>query len=87
MAWAPEPAPRPERKRERKRTTQHHYGATHQHLRRLRLAKYPICERCHEAFAEEAHHLVYPAKSVDDYQAVCKPCHRTITREAKRGGR
>lgn len=55
-----------------------HYGTTHRKLRKQRLAMHPICERCQNAYASCAHHLVYPAVSVDQYQALCRKCHDEI---------
>lgn len=57
-------------------TSREHYGTKHQKLRLQRLAQHPICERCQAAFSTQAHHLVYPARSVDDYQALCEGCHK-----------
>ena len=56
------------------------YGELHRKLRKQLLASNPICCRCANAFAVEAHHKVYPATSVNDYEAICKACHRAVHR-------
>jgi 5-methylcytosine-specific restriction endonuclease McrA len=63
-----------------RRKGREHYGTLHQKLRPVVLARNPICQACENALSEEADHLVYPALTADDYQALCKPCHRKKTR-------
>ena len=60
------------------------YGANHQKLREQRLNMFPFCEAkgC-QRFSEEAHHLCYPARSIDDYRALCLVCHDIETRGGK----
>ena len=56
-----------------------HYGTTHQKLRLQVLAMSPLCQYQFEGctgWSEEADHLVYPARSVDDYRSCCAHCHR-----------
>jgi hypothetical protein len=54
------------------------YDARHRKLRALRLNAHPLCESCGKQWSTVAHHLVYPAKTVDDYRAVCSGCHNAI---------
>ena len=58
--------------------TSTHYGTTHQKLRALLLSKYPICQLCESNASVEAHHIVYPARALEDYRAVCTPCHQSL---------
>ena len=53
----------------------HHYGTIHQKLRAQVLAANPVCVICKAAWATDAHHVRYPARSVNDYLAVCETCH------------
>lgn len=58
-----------------------HYGATHRKLRLERLLLFPFCEICKKEFATIAHHIIYPATSVEHYQALCEKCHKQIHNE------
>ena len=57
------------------------YGATHKKLAPLVLAANPICVRCRVNFSCHAHHKVYPATCVEDYEALCIACHKIADRE------
>jgi hypothetical protein len=55
-----------------------HYGLTHQRLAKQVIHDRPICEYQYDGclgWSTEADHLVYPARSITDYKATCKPCH------------
>lgn len=54
------------------------YDSRHRKLRLEVLALSPVCQICKERFSEHAHHLRYPAASVDDYQALCGRCHMRL---------
>jgi hypothetical protein len=86
MPDRPKPVkPLPQPKRPRPTTTDRGYGADHQRWRREALLASPLCP-CGD-FAVEAHHLRYPARGPEDYQALCWRCHRQITVRDRRAGR
>lgn len=70
--------PQPQRpKRQRKGSShQRGYGQLHRTLRAARLALHPVCEACGKAFAVEAHHVKWPAVTIEDYRCLCVECHR-----------
>lgn len=55
------------------------YDTKHRKLAAQRRHEHPICEYCHDAWSVDADHLVYPARSVDDYRATCRSCHNKKT--------
>lgn len=57
------------------RPTRSDYGTLHRRLREQVLNDNPFCVRCRQRFSEHAHHVHYPATSVDDYEALCRECH------------
>jgi hypothetical protein len=62
-----------------------HYGTIHQKLRAELLAKFPLCQYRFEGctgWSEEADHLRYPARCVEDYAACCSHCHRLKTKNS-----
>ena len=69
------------------------YGYRWRQIRAMFLAAHPLCEMCILAgrytAATEVHHLKPLAdggtNSVDNLQALCKPCHSKITAAAGRG--
>lgn len=56
-------------------STQRGYDRGHRSMRQQLLALHPVCQHCNREFSEHAHHLRYPARSLDDYQALCSTCH------------
>lgn len=64
--------------------TQRGYDTTHRKLRAVLLKTYPLCQhrgkQC-TGWSAEAHHKVYPARSLSDYEAVCHACHVELERE------
>ena len=79
MPDMPPLTPGPKRKQLAK-TAERGYGAAHRKARVLLLAKYPICQICNKYASSHAHHLVYPALTIDDYQALCPKCHADLHR-------
>lgn len=62
------------------------YGRRWRKLRKIVLARDPICTICGEAPATEAHHIIPRAPgelaadvTEDDLTGVCKPCHSRTT--------
>lgn len=72
-------------KKEKPSAYQRGYDKTHTKLRKELLATFPICQRCNKDFSTDAHHLKYPANSIEDYLAVCQRCHRAIEHEHRNG--
>jgi hypothetical protein len=74
------------RKKPQAKTTDRDYGKRHRELRKLLLAKYPLCqwqlEGC-TGWSEEADHLVRPATCLEHYQATCRHCHHKRHREGR----
>lgn len=67
----------------RRTAAQRGYGADHRRMVAILKAMFPICQiaaDCCTGFSEEGHHLRYPARSVEDYLAVCRACHRWLER-------
>lgn len=52
------------------------YDYLHQQNREALLAKFPYCVVCENAVSVHAHHRKYPARTIDDYMALCEACHK-----------
>jgi hypothetical protein len=74
MPDIPPLTPHPGR-RPRAKTAERGYGAEHRKFRTALLALHPVCQRCNNAWATQAHHLRYPATCLEDYEALCVQCH------------
>ena len=61
--------------------TERGYGVAHQACRSQILSDHVFCQVCKNDWASEAHHLRYGSDlTVNDYLAVCVPCHRRLER-------
>jgi 5-methylcytosine-specific restriction enzyme A len=85
---AHKPAPRPD---DRPSASKRGYDRRHQRLRKVFLAKNPLCHDCEEqgrlTTATEMHHIVAlrdgGTNHWDNLMALCKPCHDKRTRRGE----
>lgn len=60
------------------------YGRTWQRLRRMVLAREPVCRSCQREPASEVDHIIALDKggtnAMENLQGLCKPCHSRKTR-------
>lgn len=61
-------------------------------LRRTKLSKSPICERCDKRLATEVHHRLAirvggEPWAMSNLESLCKPCHSHETRQEQMGTR
>ena len=79
--------PRPRKPDTRPSAHRRGYGRRWERLRRLVLARDPICRICGQAPATEVDHIVPKRRggpdSMENLQGLCKPCH---SRKTARGG-
>lgn len=60
-------------------------------VRKVILREHPICEHCGRTFATEVNHIVPiidggAEYDLDNLEALCTECHKTVTREQRTGG-
>lgn len=60
----------------RAKTAERGYDRRHVKLRAMLLRLFPICQTCQAAFSQHAHHLRYPAETLNDYASLCEACHQ-----------